>query len=466
MELWQQDATALAHLIRKGEVSALEVTRNQLDRLEDVNPAINAISRVLADEALVQARSADDAQARGDTLGPLHGVPVTTKVTSDHMGCPTDAGIAFRRDDIATEDGAVVASLRAAGAIFVGRTTSPASAMRAMTSSALHGLTLNPWNPDVTCGGSSGGAGAATAAGIGALALGSDIGGSIRWPAHCNGIVGLRPTVGRVPSVNPSRPGPRMHSGQTMAVEGPMARSVRDVRLGLDVMSRGDHRDGVWVPAPLAGSPAPLRAALMPAPHGYNVDPACAEAVRQAGRHLAAAGYEVEEVEVPEFRATAELWETIGLPQLNLSLVPALGRIADPALTNFFTHWVEAKGVADLKGFVMGLAERDRLLTVWNIFMEHFPVIVLPNSPSPFLETELDTRGREGALATLDGIRFQFPCPVLGLPGISVPTGRFNGQPLGVQMISRRFREDLLLSAAEIIEAAEGIFTPIDPRIG
>ena len=105
----------------------------------------------------------------------------------------------------------------------------------------------------------------------------------------------------------------------------------------------------------------------------------------------------------------------------------------------------------------MGLAEQDRLLTDWNIFIEQFPVIVLPNSPSPFLETELDTRGREGALATLDGIRFQFPCPVLGLPGISVPTGRFNGQPLGVQMISRRFREDLLLSAAEIIEALERI---------
>jgi amidase len=466
MELWQHDATELAHLIRKGEVSALEVTRNQLARLEAVNPSINAISRVLADEALVQARSADEARTRGDALGLLHGVPVTTKVTADHKGCASDAGIGFRKDDIASEDGAVVGNLRAAGAIFIGRTTSPASAMRAMTSSALHGLTLNPWNPDVTCGGSSGGAGAATAAGIGALALGSDIGGSIRWPAHCNGIVGLRPTVGRVPSVNPSRPGPRMHSGQTMAVEGPMARSVRDVRLGLEVMSRGDHRDGVWVPAPLVGLPAPPRAAIMPAPFGYEVDPACAEAVRRAGRHLAAAGYEVEEIEVPEFRAAAELWETIGLPQLNLTLVPALGRIADPALTHFFETWVEAKGVADLKAFVMGLAERDRLLTVWSIFMEQFPVIVLPNSPTPFLETELDIRGREGALATLDGIRFQFPCPVLGLPGISVPVGSFKGQPLGVQMISRRFREDLLLSAGEVIEAAEGIFTPIDPVVG
>ena len=268
MELWQRDATGLAGLIRKGEVSALEVTRNQLERLETANPAINAISRVLADEALAQAREADDARARGEPLGPLHGVPVTTKVTADHRGCATDAGIVFRKDDIAAEDGAVVANLRRAGAIFIGRTTSPASAMRAMTSSVLHGQTLNPWNPDVTCGGSSGGAGAATAAGIGALALGSDIGGSIRWPAHCNGIVGLRPTVGRVPSVNPSRPGPRMHSGQTMAVEGPMARSVRDLRLGLEVMSQGDHRDGVWVPAPLVGPAAKKRVALMPAPAG------------------------------------------------------------------------------------------------------------------------------------------------------------------------------------------------------
>ena len=274
------------------------------------------------------------------------------------------------------------------------------------------------------------------------------------------------PTVGRVPSVNPSRPGPRMHSGQTMAVEGPMARSVRDLRLGLEVMSQGDHRDGVWVPAPLVGPAAKKRVALMPAPAGYDVHPACSEAVRQAGRHLAEAGYEVEEIEVPEFRKAAELWDVIGLPQLNLNLVPALKRIADPALSDFVTHWIEAKGLADLTGFILGLAERDRLLTVWNQFMESFPVILLPNCPSPFLETELDTRGREGALATLDGIRFQFPCPVLGLPGLSVPVGLFGGQPMGVQMISRRFREDLLLEAAEVVEAREGIFTPIDPVTG
>lgn len=245
-----------------------------------------------------------------------------------------------------------------------------------------------------------------------------------------------------------------------------MARSIRDLRLGLEVMSRGDPRDGVWVPAPLAGPPAPGRVAIMPAPAGYEVHPACQEAVCQAGRHLQAAGYEVEAVEVPEFRRAAELWEVIGLPQLNLNLVPALDRIADPALTDFVTHWIAAKGLADLSEFILGLAERERLLSVWSQFLETYPVIVLPNSPQPFLETELDRKGREGALATLDGIRFQFPCPVLGLPGLSVPVSRFEGQPMGVQMISRRFREDLLLAAGEAVEAGEGIFTPIDPVAG
>ena len=464
MELWQFDATSIAAMVRAGKVSAVEVTRSQLERLDAVNPMINAVVRVLGDEAMAQAQAADEAQARGDPLGPLHGVPVTTKITDDHAGCPTDNGIVFLKDFVAAEDSAVVANLRRAGAIFIGRTASPAFAMRGMTSSALHGLTLNPWNPELTCGGSSGGAGAATAVGIGAVAQGSDIGGSIRWPAHCNGIVGLRTSTGRVPSFNPNARAPRPLISQLMAVQGPLARSVRDLRLALTAMSARDTRDGMWAPLPLTGPRKRRRAAIVAAPEGIAVDPVVSEAVRAAGRYLAAAGFDVEEIEPPQFRETTELWHPIGLPQLALSLVPALEQVADPALTNFIRHWIDAKGVADFAGFSEALARRNTLLTLWNQFFEDYPIVVMPNCGEPFLPVELDTQGREGALRTIEGLRFQLVCPVLGLPGLSVPVVEYAGQPLGVQILAARYREDLCLAAAEIIEENVGTPTPIDPR--
>jgi amidase len=169
-ELWQLDATDLAHLIRMGRVSAQEATRACLDRLHTVNPMINAVVRVLENEALEAAREADKKRARGDALGPLHGVPVTTKVNTDQAGCPTDNGVVAYRDLMAREDSPVVANLRRAGAIIIGRTNAPAFSMRIFSDNALHGRTLNPLDPTVAAGGSSGGAGAAVATGIGPIA--------------------------------------------------------------------------------------------------------------------------------------------------------------------------------------------------------------------------------------------------------------------------------------------------------
>ena len=199
--LWALDATETANLVRKKKISAREAVEAHLARLDAMNPKLNAVVRVLRDEALAEAKKADVAVSRGDRLGPLHGVPITTKINVDQTGCPTDNGVVLLKDLIAKEDSPQVANLRNAGAIVFGRTNSPAFAMRATTDNALHGLTLNPWNKSVTCGGSSGGAGASLAAGIGALAQGNDIGGSIRWPSYCNGVAGLRPSIGRVPRV-------------------------------------------------------------------------------------------------------------------------------------------------------------------------------------------------------------------------------------------------------------------------
>jgi len=463
-ELWRLDATDLAVLIRSGAVSAVEAARSALERLDAVNPALNAVVRVLADEALEQAQEADAAQRRGDPLGLLHGVPVTTKITADHRGCPTDNGLVSMKDHRAAEDSAVVANLRRAGAVFLGRTASPAFAMRGMTSSVLHGQTWNPWSRAVTCGGSSGGAGAAVAAGIGAIAHGSDIGGSIRWPAYCNGVVGLRTSLGRIPSHNPSGTNGRALSGQIMAVQGPLARSVRDARLALEAMSPGDPRDGWWTPAPLRGPPVARRAAILPLPAGLKVDPRVSDAVRTAGRHLQSAGFEVVEAEPPHLVETTDLWHPIGLPTLASGLAPMLDQVGDPPLTNFITHWLAEKGVPDLAGHVEALRRRDQIHTAWNQFFERYPVLVTPISSTAFLPAERDGEGVDGALEVLEALRLQFMCPVLGLPGLSVPVGECEGRPLGVQIIAARHREDLCLEAGEIIETHERIRTPIDPR--
>lgn len=465
-ELWQLDATAIAALIRSGTVSAREAVDAQLARLDTVNPRINAVVRVLTGEARVEADRADARQRAGEALGPLHGVPVTTKINSDQAGCPTDNGVVKYRDLMAAEDSPQVASLRRAGAIVVGRTNAPAMSMRGMTDNRLHGQTLNPWNRGVTCGGSSGGAAAALAAGIGAIAQGNDIGGSIRWPAYCCGVVGLRPSPGRVAAFNPTATALRRMSGQLMSVNGPLARSVRDLRLALAAMAVRDPRDPLWTPAPLAGEPLPrpLRAAIVAEPADFKVDPAVSAAVRRAGSYLVAAGYQTEEVEPPDLKRVADLWHPIGLSDLNLSLRPLLGEVDDPALSNFIDTWCEAKGGADLSEYLLALAERDALIRRWQLFMEEYPIIVMPACGEVALPAGVDAQGREGALRMLEGLQFQLTLPVLGLPGLAVPVGEHEGQPLGVQIVSRRYREDLCLEAGEAIEAHEPPRTPIDPR--
>lgn len=466
-ELWRLDATDLAALIRAGRVSAAEVTESHLQRLAIVNPKLNAVVRVLADEARAGAARADARQRAGEPLGPLHGVPVTTKINSDQIGCPTDNGIAMFKDLIAESDSPQVASLRCAGAIFIGRTNSPAFAMRGFTDNVLHGQTLNPHHRDYTCGGSSGGAGASIATGVGAIGQGNDIGGSVRWPAYCNGIVGLRPTPGRVAAGNPSASANRLFASQLMSVQGPLVRSVRDARLALAVMSVRDARDPLWVPAPLEGEPLPrpVRVALVSSPDGIPLQPAVAETVKTAGRYLAAAGYQVEEINPPEMLRVSELWHPLGLPGMNLSLRPMLKQFGDPELEAFINAWLELRPAStEVASLLDALGERDRLVREWQVFMERYPIIVLPACPEVALPVGTDTNGAEGAQRTLEALRFQLMLPVLGLPGLAVPVGAHDGLPLGVQIVSRRFREDLCLAAGEVIEAHEGVCRPIDPK--
>lgn len=223
-ELWKWDAVDMARGIRERVVSSREVVQASLDRMAQVNPKLNAVVVDLGPQAIADAEAADAALARDDTLGLLHGVPVSVKSNVDQRGQATSNGVVAFAKNIAQEDSPVVANLRKAGAVIVGRTNTPAFSMRWDTDNDLHGRTLNPWSAVHTPGGSSGGASASVAAGITPIAHGNDLAGSIRYPAYCTGIVGLRPSFGRVPAFNPSALVERSLSLQWMSVQGPLAR--------------------------------------------------------------------------------------------------------------------------------------------------------------------------------------------------------------------------------------------------
>ncbi|MCX7384197.1 MAG: amidase [Alphaproteobacteria bacterium] len=465
MELWQLDATDLAHLIRTGRASAREATQSVLARMDQVNTKLNAIVRRFDAEALTVADAADAARARGEALGPLHGVPVTTKINTDQKGHPTDQGVVGMKDFIATEDAPVVANLRKAGAIIVGRSNAPAFSMRAFSDNALHGKTLNPRDKGVSPGGSSGGAGAATAAGMGPIHHGNDIGGSVRIPAYCNGVVGLRVGHGRIPAFSPMATAGRAIGGQLMSTQGPHTRTVRDARLALEVMAKGDPRDTRWADAPLIGPPPkrPIRVALVPEMPGGYTHPAQAEAVRTAGKHLEAAGYIVEEVLPPDIEQIPDMWNILGSNDVFRQLGPNMEKYGDEGGITSMRHWLELCPPSNDPTIVLDtLAARDYLLYRWQCFFQDTPLVIMPtlgHLPPP-QDQDLTL---EGQRLMLDSIRVSFVAPFLGLPGLAVPVGSHGNLRTGVQILAGRFREDLTLDAGEVIEAAEGIVTAIDP---
>jgi amidase len=227
-ELWSRSATDLAELIQKKEVSSVEVVESHLRRIEAVNPSVNAITVVLGESALEAARIAD----ANPGTGPLHGVPFTVKENIDCTGSATTQGVPALAEAMPPRDAPVVERMKAAGAIPIARTNLPEFGLRISTSNPLRGRTLNPWDPTRVAGGSSGGEASSLATGMSPIGLGNDIGGSLRNPAYCCGVIGLKPTTGRIPhasSLPPEDPG---LAEQLMGVEGPMARHVKDVRLG------------------------------------------------------------------------------------------------------------------------------------------------------------------------------------------------------------------------------------------
>src|SRR6476620_4847507 len=370
--VWQWSALQTAAAIRSGAISSVEVVEAHIARMRDVNPKLNAVVVDLSEDALRAAKAADNAKARQKELGPLHGVPITIKENVDYEGRPNPNGVTAQMNIIAPSDSPVVRNLKKAGAIVLGLTNTPEFSFRGFTDNPLHGLTLNPWDPEITCGGSSGGAGSAVAAGIGTIAHGNDIGGSLRWPAHCNGIATIKPTQGRIPAFNQSASAERPMLAHLMSSQGPLARHVGDVRLALDVMSQRDPRDPWWVPAPLVG-PKPkgsIKVALAKIPDDMAVDPAVSAALRQAADHLERSGYRVSEVEVPDISGVWQTWCDIITNETAMLQEAAMLKVTSE---DFHKAWGGMKTKAntlDLKAWMQATAARNGHIRAWQLFFE------------------------------------------------------------------------------------------------
>lgn len=456
-DIWRLSATDLAEAIRSRAVSAREATQSVLDRVAAVNPRINALASVHHGAALDAADAADATLARGEAVGPLHGVPVTIKVNIDVAGEPTTDAVQAFQANVATDDSPLVASLRRAGATVIGRNNAPAFSLRWFTDNAFHGRTLNPFDDSVTPGGSSGGAAAAVACGMGPIAHGNDYGGSIRYPAWACGVVGLRTTVGRVPSYKASAPN-RIISNQQMSVQGPLTRTVADARLALQVMSEGTPLDPQWVPAPLshADSAQPTRVALFTGWSGSRVDRGVVQACELAARWLQDAGYTVEEATPPHFGEVSAMQFHMVMNDMRRAGEGFMRTNGDDALRTVLDHYMAITPEWSRDQYLEALTRRFNIARDWAVFFERYPVLLMPNSWERQLPIDDDQRSAARVQEILLAQSPLLSTAVLGLPGLSVPTGVVDGLPTGVQLVAGRFREDRLLRAGEAIEAAAG----------
>ena len=452
-DLWKMTGSEIADAVRDKRLSAVEVTGAHLQRLSDINPSINAVVQEFPDQAMDAAHAVDAKIAKGENPGVLCGAPITTKVNIDQWGQATTNGLTLMKDQIAKTDSPVVSNIRKAGGIIVGRTNTPAFSLRWFTDNDLHGRTLNPRNKAITPGGSSGGAAAAVASGICAIGHGTDIAGSIRYPAYACGLHGLRPSMGRVPAYNAS--GADRHiGGQIMAVSGPIARSIADIRLGLLAMSGPDPADPWYTPSPLDQGEFPKRVAYCEAPDGMAVDDDVRTALQDASLALTDAGWQVDKVACPSMRAAAAINAKLWMLEMTYGAPGMVAKEGNKDAMFVYSQMARDAGPVTLDDLMAVMQERAGLVREWQVFMAKYPVLLCPVSGSLPFAQQLDVQSEAAFSSVFEAQLTQRAIPTLGLPALSVATGQVDNIPVGVQLISGRFREDILLAAGADIERA------------
>lgn len=463
-DLWRMSALELSAAIESGQVSSREVVESHLRRIETINPSVNALTVVLAEQALAAADAADRAAANGAELPRFHGVPFTVKENIDLAGTPTTSGVKAFAELYPRCDAPVVERMRAAGGIPLGHSNCPDVTARWHTDSELFGATLNPWDAARTPGASSGGEAVALATGMTPVGLGNDGLGSLRWPAQCCGIASLKPTLGRIPHASGVEPGDAPISNQLTGVEGPMARRVADLRAALEVLAGPTWRDPWSVPAPLEGPrfARPIRVALVLDPGGLGIAAQVRDGVARAGRILEEAGYAVEEVEPPSIETAARTLLDMLNPDFQI-MWQFLAPFARDCTRQFLLSLFEVAGIPDPMTTFQSYIVRQSLLREWGEFQETRPLILAPIATDVPFEVGKDLTVAEVAI-TVRMMRMAMAVNTLGLPAVAVPVGVGDGLPQVVQVIGPRYREDLCLDAAQALEDRVGIITPIDPR--
>ncbi len=455
-ELIWRSALDLAALIRSKQVSPVELTEAVLARIEAENPRLNAFCLVAADTARRDAREAEIAVTKGEPLGPLHGVPVSIKDVIFTRGLRTTGGSRLFAEAVPDEDAVSVARLRAAGAVILGKTNTSEFGHKAVTENPLFGITRNPWNPALTPGGSSGGAAAAVAAGLGPCALGTDGGGSVRIPAAFCGIYGIKPSYGRVPQY-PGFPG-----WDLLGSTGPLTRTVRDAAAVLDVIAGGDDRDRWSLPRE-AGSYVDaceddvkgLHVAWTPDLGYARVDPRVLTACENAAAEFEALGCHVEVVN-PGWEDPEPAFGTLVAAQFYAHWsdeLPAREAELDPTLVKF----IRRGGSITARDYLLAA---ERVKAYWHevrTFLARFDLLLTPTAAvPPFAAGAAPPRTIAGErVSVLGWMPFTFPFNLTGQPAASVPAGfTDDGAPVGLQIVGRRHADRAVLAASAAFEAA------------
>jgi len=451
-------AWRLRELIIRRQVSPVEVTRHFLERIDRLNPTLNAFLTVAHEVALEQAREAEQALLRGEPLGPLHGIPITVKDLFFTKGIRTTAGSLLFKDFVPQEDSLYVERVRRAGAVVLGKTNTPEFGLAGSTENRLGEPCRNPWDPSRTAGGSSGGAGAAAAAGLGPLHIGSDGGGSIRIPSSFCGVFGLKPTQGRVPRYG------GIGGWPLFSQVGPMTRDVRDAALLLQVLAGYDRRDPSSLRAPVPDYLAEvdkgvrgLRIAWTP-DYGYApVEPAVREACRRAALVLAELGAVVEEPPIT-LEEPLEAFLTI----VGADTYAVLGDIAwdDPSkrrlLTPYAREVLQNGRMVTAKEYSRALQVRIRFIAALEDIFERYDLLVSPTMPIvafPLGQPPQSIAGQP-VHPWLGYFPFTYPINLAGFTAASVPCGFVDGLPVGLHIVGRPLAEPLVLRAARALEMA------------
>jgi len=465
-DLWRMSALELGEHIRLKKASVREVIEAHIARIKAVNPSINAITDLLEDESLKAADTKDIILAKNPEVGPFYGVPFSVKVNVDLAGSATTEGVKLLKDNIPVKDSPHVGFMKSSGAIPLARTNMPDFGLRYHTDNELYGATINPWNALLTPGGSSGGDAAAVATGMIPLGLGNDYGGSIRWPAQCCGVCGLRPSRGRIAfSTKSLSQGSIPESLRRFAVQGPLARRIQDLRIALKITSQYDSRDPGWIPAPLESNlNKPFRILLISNPAGVGVDNSIDAAIKKTAKILENHGGIIEEVDSSALRESAQLWIQLIATDIQQLHLKAINQYASGGVKQFTKNLMTLQTETTLLNYVQCLARINGLAQAWDEYFQKYDVIVGPISTRNPFKVGYDIESLDTTKSLLESQVLTVSVNLLGLPSVAVPIEVTNGIPQVIQIIGPLFKETRCLDLAQIIENEVDIFTPINPQ--